>query len=187
MKNLFFKLICVLLLSACSSGVDTSEVAEIELMIAAKDYESAQSMCDEILEDDELKEIGLQDLCRLSICYVKLADNQQQEDNMAKATKCYKTATEMNADSVAAFINELPIEDEQYVMLLKNLTGSIGMPINFDDEESDIEHHNEPGTVEESDSQKKTVAEKSKNKNGQSKKNKDKKKKESSKTKKKKE
>ena len=93
----------------------------------------------------------------------------------------------MNADSVAAFINELPIEDEQYVMLLKNLTGSIGMPINFDDEEGDIEHHNEPGTVEESDSQKKTVAEKSKNKNGQSKKNKDKKKKESSKTKKKKE
>ena len=41
MKNLFFKLICVLLLSACSSGVDTSEVAEIELMFAAKDYESA--------------------------------------------------------------------------------------------------------------------------------------------------
>ena len=58
MKNLFFKLICVLLLSACSSGVNTTDVAEIEQMIAEKDYESAQSMGDEIIEGNGFRHIA---------------------------------------------------------------------------------------------------------------------------------
>ena len=135
MKNLFFTLICVLLLSACSGSVSTADVAKIEQMIAMKDYDAAQSMCDNIVETDNLKSIQVRDLCKLSICLVKLSDSQNQEDNMAKATKCYKAATEINADSVNSIMAELPIEDTQYVMLLKNLTGLIGAPIEIDAEE----------------------------------------------------
>lgn len=185
MKNLFFKLICVLLLSACSSGVNTTDVAEIEQMIAEKDYESAQSMGDEIIEGNDLKTIQVIDLCRLSICYAKLSDNQQQEDNMAKAAKCFKAATEINADSVATFITELPLEDVQYAMLIKTLTGSIGAPINIEDE-IDLEFEEiEEGEVEEPKPIKEKVADKSKEKKEQpKKKNKENKKKESPKKKK---
>lgn len=135
MKNLFLILICVFLFTACGGGVDSNKVAEIEQMIAAKDYESAQSISDGIVDNNDLKAIQVYDLCKLSICYAKLSDVQQQEDNMAKAAKCFKAATEMNADSVAAFITELPLEDVQYAMLLRNLTGSIGMPVDIEAEE----------------------------------------------------
>ena len=74
MKKLLYMLIGVLMLSACSSGVDTKDMSEIEQMLAAKDYEAAQSMCDDIVDDADLKAIDLQSLCKLSIYYVKLSD-----------------------------------------------------------------------------------------------------------------
>ena len=185
MKNLFLILTCVFLLTACGGGVDSNKVAEIEQMIAAKDYESAQSISDGIVDNNDLKAIQVYDLCKLSICYAKLSDVQQQEDNMAKAAKCFKAATEMNADSVAAFITELPLEDVQYAMLIKTLTGSIGAPINIEDE-IDLEFEEiEEGEVEEPKPVKEEVADKSKDKKEQpKKKNKENKKKESPKKKK---
>lgn len=181
------------MLSACSNGVDIKEVSEIEQLLAAKDYESAQSMCDDIVDGADLKSLDLQSLCKLSIFYVKLSDNQHQEDNMAKATKCYQTATEINADSVSAFMAELPLDDAQYVMLLKNLSGMIGAPIEIDAEEPiDSECSGDCDNCEDrcdgADNEKKAKSDKNtKAKKDQPKKKKEKKKKESSKPQKKKE
>lgn len=135
MKKLFLMLIGVLMLSACSGDVDTFKIAEIEQMIAANDYEAAQSVCDNIVEDEDLSAVQVRDLCKLSICFAKLSDRQQQEENMAKAAKCYKAAMEQNADSVNAIMAELPVEDVQYAMLLKNLSGLMGAPIDIEAEE----------------------------------------------------
>lgn len=181
------------MLSACSNGVDIKEVSEIEQLLAAKDYESAQSMCDDIVDGADLKSLDLQSLCKLSIFYVKLSDNQHQEDNMAKATKCYQTATEINADSVSAFMTELPLDDAQYVMLLKNLSGMIGAPIEIDAEEPiDSECSDDCDDCEDrcdgADNEKKAKSDKNtKAKKDQPKKKKENKKKESSKPQKKKE
>lgn len=193
MKKLLYILIGVLMLSACSSGVDTKDMSEIEQLLAVKDYEAAQSMCDDIVDDADLKAIDLQSLCKLSIYYVKLSDNQHQEENMAKATSCYKAATEINADSVSAFMAELPLDDAQYAMLLKNLSGMIGAPIEIDAEEP-IESEcsgdcdNCEDKCDAADVEKKAESDKkAKAKKDQPKKKKENKKKESSKSQKKKE
>lgn len=135
MGKVIYLIVGLLVLSACSSGVDADKMAELEQMMVSKDYASVQEACDEIVAVDELKEIPIRDLCGLAVIYAKLSEHQSQEENMAKATKCYRTARSVNADSVASFMSELPMEDVQYGELLKNLAILMDSPLEIHDGE----------------------------------------------------
>ncbi len=123
------------MLSACSRGIDADKMAELEQMMFSKDYVSAQEACDEIVAVEDLKEIPIKDLCGLAVIYAKLSEYQSQEENMAKATKCYRSARSVNADSVALFMAELPMEDVQYGEMLKNIAILMDSPLEIHDGE----------------------------------------------------
>ncbi len=133
MKKLFLILIAMLILMACSESVDTNKVSAIEQFIADKNYESAQDICDDIADDADLKEISINELCRLSLAYAKLAEKSKEDANMAMATKCYREALSMNADSVAIFFAEIPVDDVQFGEMLKALSGAIDTPCDISD------------------------------------------------------
>ncbi len=133
MKKLFLILIAILTLTACSESVDTNKVSAIEQFIADKNYESAQDICNDIADDADLKEISINELCRLSLAYAKLAEKSKEDANMAMAIKCYREALLMNADSVAAFFAEIPVDDMPFGEILKALSGAIDTPCDISD------------------------------------------------------
>ena len=73
----------MLTLTACSKSVDSNNVSAIERFIANKNYESAQNICDDIADNADLKEIAINELCRLSLAYAKLAEKSKEDANMA--------------------------------------------------------------------------------------------------------
>lgn len=149
MKKLFLILISILTLTACSESVDTNKVSAIEQFIDDKNYESAQDICDDIADDANLKEISINDLCRLSLAYAKLAEKSKEDANMSMATKCYREAMSINADSAAAFFAEIPVEDMQFSEMLKTLSGAIDSPCDISDRDyedcidDEHQHHDE--------------------------------------------
>lgn len=149
MKKLFSILIAMLTLTACSESVDTNKVSAIEQFIDDKNYESAQDICDDIADNANLKEISINDLCRLSLAYAKLAEKSKEDANMAMATKCYREAVSINADSAAAFFAEIPVEDMQFSEMLKTLSGAIDSPCDISDRDyedfidDEHQHHDE--------------------------------------------
>lgn len=151
MKKLFSILIAMLTLTACSESVDTNKVSAIEQFIDNKNYESAQDICDDIADNANLKEISINDLCRLSLAYAKLAEKSKEKEdaNMSMATKCYREAVSINADSAAAFFAEIPVEDMQFSEMLKTLSGAIDSPCDISDRDyedcidDEHQHHDE--------------------------------------------
>lgn len=137
MKAIFKILFITLLFTSCggSRAIDESAMNDVEVMMSAKDFEAAQSVCDDMIEGKDLNQIPIKDLCRLSILYSKLSEQQNQEDNMATATKCYRAARALNADSVAKYFSGLPTEDFQYAELLKNLSNLMDSPMEIRDGE----------------------------------------------------
>lgn len=124
-KQIIFVLFGLLIFSACSKGADYNVISEIEDQIVRGDYESAQSMSDDMIEDADLKEIPVKTLCRLSMVYAKLAERLQEEENMAKATNCYLAAIGINKDSVMTYTSELAVEDVQYAEMMQKLSDLI--------------------------------------------------------------
>ena len=123
----------MLTLTACSKSVDSNNVSAIERFITNKNYESAQNICDDIADNADLKEISINELCRLSLAYAKLAEKSKEDANMAMATKCYREALSMNADSVAAFFAEIPVDDVQFGEMLKAFSSAIDTPCDISD------------------------------------------------------
>lgn len=139
LKQVIFLLIGVLLFSSCGgdSKVEKDPMTQVEEMMAAKDYEAAQKLCNEIVGNKELKKFPVKDLCKLSLAYIKLSAQINNEENMAKATKCYHTATTLNADSVLNFFSNLPVEEQQHAMMLRQLSESIDAPREFSEHEEE--------------------------------------------------
>lgn len=137
MKAAFKILLITLLLTSCGGNrtIDDSAITDVEIMISAKDFESAQSACDDMIEGKDLKQIPVRNLCQLSVFFAKLSEQQNQEDNMANATKCYRAARSLNADTTAKYFSELPMEDIQYAELLKNLANLMDSPMEIRDSE----------------------------------------------------
>lgn len=172
MKAIFKILFITLLFSSCggSRAIDESAINDVEVMMSAKDFEAAQSACDDMIEGKDLNQIPIKNLCRLSIFYSKLSEQQNQEDNMANATKCYRAARSLNADSVTKYFSELPTEDIQYAELLKNLANLMDSPMEIHDSEpcdsvaleASHVHNHEADNIKDSKGKKKTSKKESK-------------------------
>ena len=139
MKNIVILLLSIFALSSCGGGIDTNAVAQVEELMAQNSYESAQKLCDNITDVENLEEIPVMDLCHLSLVYVKLSEQMNEVENMAKATKCYHAASLMSADSVEAYISELPVEDIQYAEMLRRLSDMIDAPREYSEHEEEAD------------------------------------------------
>ena len=139
MKNVIILLLSVLALSSCGGGANTCTVAQVEEMMALSNFQSAQKMCDKIIEEKNLEDIPVVELCQLSLAYVKLSEHMNEVENMAKATKCYHVASSINADSVSVYISGLPIEEIQYTEMLRRLSEMIDAPREYSEQEEEAD------------------------------------------------
>ena len=138
-KQVIFLLVGILLFSSCAGNSNAENEAmdqllvQVDELMASRQFDQAQNLCNEITSKKELKNVAVKDLCKLSLTYIKLSDLINNEENMAKATKCYYEATLINADAVASYFSELPVEDMQYAETLRRLSDAINAPCDLSD------------------------------------------------------
>ncbi len=105
------------------SSVDQS-IEAADKAIANGEYGSSQQVCDEIVGTNGLDSLSAAQLCRLSVIFLRLSEQSNEQENTAAAVECYRAANSISPDSVALYFNALPVEDLQYMAILRSLTSS---------------------------------------------------------------
>lgn len=133
--------ILLLLISAACGDVGGNSVDMAERDFAEHRYASARQICDSLILGESFPTLSVNDLCRLSVLMVKLADHSDEEANFALAAKCMQLAMERDADSVADFVQTLPIDEQSQSVLIQQLTTAIEHPWAPDD------YHQHPDSI----------------------------------------
>ena len=112
--------LCILSFTGCGGGsVSRDPVAEAERSFADGQYERAQMLCDSLLQGPEFERLDVDRLCRLSLLFMRLAENSADNDaNMALATRALDAALERDADSTLLVLNNVPVEEKARVAIL---------------------------------------------------------------------
>lgn len=121
-----------LLLTACS-GLESKSVETAENDLSEGNFESARLTCLSLSSDENIDGLSVDQLCRISMLMVKLAEHGEEEDCMAAATRCMKTALTRDTDSVFSFIHTLPVDEQSQTMLIQQLSNSIGCTYELND------------------------------------------------------
>lgn len=110
-----------LLFTNCNSDSIADKITTAEMAFQTEDYSAAQSLATEITATDSLQLLGCNNLCRLSILFMQLSEVQNEEENVASATNCYRNAMLLNPDSASYYYNSLPLENEVFVTVMYEL------------------------------------------------------------------
>ncbi len=89
----------VVTLAGCTAATTTENLAGARLLIENNDFASAQSMCDEVrnaVESDD-SDVEVEDLCKLAILYMQLADHTDRDDNVEYARQAYMQSLECDS------------------------------------------------------------------------------------------
>lgn len=121
-----------LALTACSGEIHDS-VTSAENDFEAGLFESAKSICDSLVSGDRFNGLSVDELCRISVLMVKLAEHADEEDNMAMAAHCMQAALSRDADSVFSFVQALPVDQLPQTVLIQQLSNSIDQPYTLSD------------------------------------------------------
>lgn len=122
--------IVILLLLVFVSCVQMSvkdTICEVEQMVTTENYGSAKDIVDGLLRETETK-LTATEYGRISIVYMKLSEFADEDENIALATQCYRSAFDADPDSAMLFYNALPLEEVVYAEMLNALVGSIDNP-----------------------------------------------------------
>ncbi|MDE6085099.1 MAG: hypothetical protein K2G40_01690 [Muribaculaceae bacterium] len=144
MKSLLLSIIGSVLMVACSQSRPSDDITMAERAIEHHDYGMALDLCQQVTQDSS-QSLGITDLCRLSILYMKLSDLKDLEDNAIVATDYYRKAMTACEDSARAYYNQIPIDDARYVELMMQLGRILDQQRENDGEEiiPDYEHEHE--------------------------------------------
>lgn len=93
--------------------VPEDPVAEAEQAFADGHYARAQMLCDSLLVGPDFGRLDVDRLCRLSLLFMRLAENSADNDaNTAFATRTLGAALERDADSTHVFLDNVPVEEK---------------------------------------------------------------------------
>lgn len=106
-----------------ASSVDQN-IDAADRSLAAGEYRSTQQLCDEIVSNNRIDTLSAAQLCRLSVMFLRLSEQSREQENTAAAVECYRAAYRTNPDSAMIYFNDLPVEDLQYMAILRSLTSS---------------------------------------------------------------
>ena len=136
LKNI---VICVLLIFWGCSGRTSSEiessVQDAEMAVAQGDMESATSIATKITEGKNLSGLSAEQLARLSIVYMQIADadDSASDDNIAMAADLYRQAYITNPAQADSFYNEnSDVDKMRHIVKLSTLVTSIDHPTKID-------------------------------------------------------
>ncbi len=106
-----------------SNAGSATPLADAEQAYAAGSYAEAQKLCDGIATGPDTTRLTVEQRCRLSLLLLRLAENYGNEEaNTALAARSLEVATDRSADSVALFVNSLPVEDRAGISLLSAIS-----------------------------------------------------------------
>lgn len=125
MKNyclkLFMAAMAAGLISCSSSPSVTDNLEGADRALAIGDYESTQSACDELVHSSGFNDMSVDQLCHLSVMYLKLAERAPERGNTAQAVACFRKALAISPDSVSIVLSSLPVEELQFTAILRSL------------------------------------------------------------------
>lgn len=127
MKQLLW--VALLILSATTACTSTSRPPAMTNLETAENayregrYSRAQVICDSIALGSSFGGLDVDELCRLSMLFVHLGEqNGDEGGTTAMAARCLSAAFGRDTDSTVAIIRALPPEDRSRAMLLAALT-----------------------------------------------------------------
>lgn len=123
-------------LASCGDGSIDRSIDAAENSLANNDYAEAMGICNRIAERDSMNDLTINQLCRLSMIYMQLSENRDEDVNVAMATRCFHLAMEHDADSAASFYNNIPVDNQHWVHFLNALNKVLDAPRDFFPEES---------------------------------------------------
>ncbi len=135
---LFLLLSPLLLITSCggASGMADDRLDSAQSALNRGDVVAAESLADAVAEDEA--SLNVDRLGRLSILYMKLGESAaDNSDYVAKASRCYRAAFELNADSARMFYTDIATDDVPYVMTLSLIVSSADNPNALPDETAD--------------------------------------------------
>lgn len=148
MKRIFWIMGIVVAMAAatgCRGGVPADDITTAEQALDSRDYEVARSICDTFVTDSTTR-LGVTELCRLSMVYMRLSDVADVDYNTASATRCYRTAMRLNADSASAFYDAVPLDEARHVEIMSRIDQILSAPrdIYIDDDSISAEMIDNP-------------------------------------------
>jgi hypothetical protein len=114
MKHCFHIIAIALLalLAACASKTDVPQIIDdAEHLADAGKFDEALGVCDRLVTTADSSLLTATQYCRVAVIYAIAADNDIDNDaNMAKAMRSFRSANAINRDSVSAFVDNLTLE-----------------------------------------------------------------------------
>lgn len=107
-------------ISTTNDGIENAEIA-----LEQDNPEKAAEICNHILDEqvsESEKDVDL--LCRLSILYMKIADEFEASENIGYAVQCFHLAYDNDSTTVNKFFNSIPVEDMAQSAMLKQIVKS---------------------------------------------------------------
>lgn len=117
--------VAMTVIAASCAGNQVDRLTQAETAYENGQFAAAQSICEEMSENDRIDELSVNELCRISILMGKLADHTDESANMATATRCMLAALSRQPDSVAEFMRSLPADDLPQTAVLQQLSRTI--------------------------------------------------------------
>ncbi len=125
MKRFLISISSAALLAACLlQGCDTdrarrSPLENAEIDFANGHYAGAQQLCDSLILGSGFNKLNVNELCRLSLLFMRLAENHGDEEaNTALAARSLEAAMTRNADSTIMYLGQAPVEDQARLALI---------------------------------------------------------------------
>lgn len=131
MKLIHITLSIIVLVFMCSCHGDHSiseDVSTAELAMATNDVEATREICDNLFGNEDKSAISATEWARLSILYMQLNERTDDPEVIEYAAQCYREAFRNNADSARIFYENLPVDDDKYVMTLSSIVHSLDNP-----------------------------------------------------------
>lgn len=117
----------IALAAASCRGLDYGgdPITRAEALYLDERYDQVQAACDSLVTPARIQSLSVDQLCRLTLLFIKLADHSAEDDNIAMATRCYRDANERSADSVVAFLQTCTLDQQSQLVLLSRISQSL--------------------------------------------------------------
>mgnify|MGYP000012376961 FL=1 len=126
--------------TSCRRSVPTvaERLSNAREAVAASDYSHAQGMCDDLAEYiSETDSTAMTDMQagELAMLFMTLSDHQNEDENVAVATRCLMYAYRVSPDSLRSFASSLSFDEQRHFELLRRISMSIDNPVDLMGEE----------------------------------------------------
>lgn len=127
-------LLLVAFLTSCfKTNAVEDDIRNAEMSLAQGDMTTAHSIADKLSDGENLSGLSAQQLARLSIVYMQLADAEENNDLAANAADCYRRACKISNDSVEEYCRSLTSERAQAAELLRHIVSAADATYSFSD------------------------------------------------------